>query len=145
MTCPAPLVGFNDDLHYRGERYHVQTEDSGLQYPHVVTHLFASDGHILRTLKSSYAEHLTARELEGMVRALMVKQHKAMCAALLRGRLDVILAAPRSLPTSGVRLRTRSLDVSDLPGLIACSELVVGGSLDDLLIAYMALSLGNAA
>src|SRR5262249_39038908 len=48
-------VGFNNNLKYKGAVYHVQTEDSGLDKPHVITHLFADGGRIIKSYKRSYA------------------------------------------------------------------------------------------
>ncbi|HVY47581.1 MAG TPA: hypothetical protein VHB21_16945, partial [Minicystis sp.] len=49
-------LGFNNDLKYKGKVFHVQTEDSGLDKPHVITHLFADGGRIIRSFKRTYTE-----------------------------------------------------------------------------------------
>lgn len=85
---PAPLLGYNTNVHHRGKTYHVQTEDSGLEHPHVVTHMFADGGRIVATRKESYTEILTAEDREEQVRRRMQKQHGAMCMALEQGRFD---------------------------------------------------------
>jgi hypothetical protein len=43
--------------------FHIQTEDSGIRHPHVITHLFADGGRILKTTKTSYAEHIGQERL----------------------------------------------------------------------------------
>ena len=48
------VVGFNHNINYKGRVYHVQTEDSGIGNPHLITHLFVG-GNILASKKSSYA------------------------------------------------------------------------------------------
>jgi hypothetical protein len=68
----------------------VQTEDSGVAHPHVITHVFTA-GTIIGTRKRSYKEHVGAEELEPIVRKLMQEQHKAMCIALRDGELDANL------------------------------------------------------
>ena len=40
MASRAPLHGYNHNVRYRNRIYHVQTEDSGVDNPHIYTHLF---------------------------------------------------------------------------------------------------------
>src|SRR5437879_2317147 len=40
-------VGFNNNLKYKEHEFHVQTEDSGLRLPHIITHLFADGGRVI--------------------------------------------------------------------------------------------------
>ncbi len=58
--------------------YHIQTEDSGINHPHVITHLFADGGRIIASRKTGYAEHLAAKDLNAIVKQLMQEQHKAV-------------------------------------------------------------------
>jgi hypothetical protein len=58
--------------------YHIQTEDSGVNHPHVITHLFADGGRIIASRKTGYAEHLGAKDLQTTVKRLMQDQHKAL-------------------------------------------------------------------
>ncbi len=87
---PSPLLGYNTNLRRRGVLCHVQTEDSGVAHPHVITHVFTA-GTIIGTRKRSYKEHVGAEDLESIVRKLMQEQHKAMCIALRDGELDANL------------------------------------------------------
>ncbi|HKP61416.1 MAG TPA: hypothetical protein VJV78_32025 [Polyangiales bacterium] len=75
---PSPLVGYNTNVRHKGKLYHIQTEDSGVNHPHVITHLFADGGRIIASRKTGYAEHLGARDLQGIVKKLMQDQHKSM-------------------------------------------------------------------
>jgi hypothetical protein len=86
-----PLVGYNDNLEHRGQIYHVQTEDSGVRRPHVITHLFADGGRIITTIKTSYAELIGQADQEAQVRQLMRSQHRGMMASLRDGELDAKL------------------------------------------------------
>lgn len=88
MTHPSPLLGFNSNVKHRGRAFHIQTEDSGVKHPHVITHLFADGGRILKSLKTSYAEKLDSESLAEHVRELMKRQHKAMFLALRDGQFD---------------------------------------------------------
>jgi hypothetical protein len=91
--APPPLIGCNTGVSYRGRPYHVQTEDSGVAHPHVITHVFADGGRIIATRKTSYAEHLGASSYHETVRQLIRSQHKAMLLALRDGELDALLPA----------------------------------------------------
>src|SRR6187431_65531 len=81
VKAPSPLLGFNNNVRHKGRVFHVQTEDSGVRHPHVITHLFADGGRILKTMKTSYAEHLNEANLRDVVHQLMKEQHKAMFVA----------------------------------------------------------------
>jgi hypothetical protein len=85
------LSGFNTNVRHRGVLFHVQTEDSGRNHPHVITHLYHG-GTILASEKSSYQELLEQGELQAKVRGLMEGQHAAMLKRLRAGELDEILA-----------------------------------------------------
>jgi hypothetical protein len=78
MAAQSPLVGYNTNVRHKGKLYHIQTEDSGVSHPHVITHLFADGGRIIASRKTGYAEHLGAKELQSIVKKLMQEQHKAM-------------------------------------------------------------------
>lgn len=88
MKVISPLLGFNNNVKHKGRVFHVQTEDSGVRHPHVITHLFADGGRILKTMKTSYAEHLNEANLRDIVHQLMKEQHKAMFVALRDGQFD---------------------------------------------------------
>ncbi|MRG95235.1 hypothetical protein [Polyangium spumosum] len=90
MKVISPLLGFNNNVKHKGRVFHIQTEDSGHRHPHVITHLFADGGRILKTLKTSYAEHLNEANVQEIVRQLMKEQHKAMFVALRDGQFDHI-------------------------------------------------------
>jgi len=74
----SPLVGYNTNVRHKGRLYHIQTEDSGINHPHVITHLFADGGRIIASRKTSYADQLGADDLSNLVRKLMQEQHKAI-------------------------------------------------------------------
>jgi len=86
-TQKSPLVGYNHNLKYKGRVYHVQTEDSGLENPHVITHLF-HDGTILSTVKQEYHDLVGDPDWERQLRLRMQNQHKDMMKGLIRGQLD---------------------------------------------------------
>jgi len=93
MSSPSarisPAVGFNHNIKHKGRMYHIQTEDSGLENPHIITHLFVG-GNILASKKTSYADIVGAENLAQVVRELMEEQHKEMLRNLINGVYDDI-------------------------------------------------------
>ena len=86
------VVGFNHNIKHKGKPYHIQTEDSGLENPHIITHLFVG-GNILASKKTSYADIVAAENLTQVVRELMEEQHKEMLRNLVNGVYDDVDAA----------------------------------------------------
>lgn len=87
MGSPPPVQGYNHNVRYRNRIYHVQTEDSGVENPHVYTHLFQG-GVIISSAKTDYKEQLDVDDLKTKVRKLMQGQHKLLMKKLRRGELD---------------------------------------------------------
>ena len=81
------VLGFNHNVNYKGEVFHVQTEDSGVKNPHIVTLLYRA-GVILASKKTSYADILKIDSLEVVVEDLMKEQHKDMMRRLKNGEFD---------------------------------------------------------
>lgn len=80
--APSPLVGYNTNVRHKGKLYHIQTEDSGVKHPHIITHLFADGGRIIASKKTDYAQYLGSETLPEIVKRLMQEQHKAMFIGL---------------------------------------------------------------
>jgi len=100
VKAPSPLLGFNNNVRHKGRVFHIQTEDSGVRHPHIITHLFADGGRILKTTKTSYAEHVGLERFAETVRAMMQDQHKAMFIALRDGQFDYLFEeGPSSFKT----------------------------------------------
>ena len=100
MKPPSPLLGFNNNVRHKGRVFHIQTEDSGVRHPHIITHLFADGGRILKTAKTSYAEFIDAANMGEVVRQMMQEQHKAMFMALRDGQFDHLV---EELPARGLQ------------------------------------------
>ncbi len=98
----SPLLGFNNNVKHRGRMFHIQTEDSGVRHPHVITHLFMDGGRILKTVKTSYAPQIGSDKLSELVRDLMKDQHKMMFIALRDGQFDYVLDPDEAPPVSRV-------------------------------------------
>lgn len=89
------LTGFNHNIKHKGNVYHVQTEDSGVGNPHIITHLFVG-GNILASKRTSYADIVHAHNLTEVVRDLMEEQHKEMLRNLINGAYDQVNSTPGS-------------------------------------------------
>ncbi len=87
----SPLLGYNNNVRHKNRVFHIQTEDSGVKHPHVITHIFMDGGRILKSVKMSYAEHVGTPGMTEIVRAMMRDQHKAMFIELRDGRLDGLI------------------------------------------------------
>ena len=97
-TFEKAVTGFNHNIKHRGKMYHVQTEDSGVNNPHIITHMFVG-GNILASKKTSYADIVNAENLAEVVRELMEEQHKEMLRNLLNGvydEADTLIAKAKS-------------------------------------------------
>ena len=53
---PSPLLGYNTNVRHKGKLYHIQTEDSGVNRPHIITHLFADGGRLPRDSRAGCLE-----------------------------------------------------------------------------------------
>jgi hypothetical protein len=109
-VLPPPLVGFNNNFRYRGMNFHIQTEDSGVGRPHIITHLFADGGRVIKTLRVDYSEHVNGPDYRTVVQRMMREQHRAMAYDLRKGSVDVIIdeLLPRQTPP-GTDAATRSV------------------------------------
>jgi hypothetical protein len=93
----SPQLGYNTNVRHKGKLFHIQTEDSGVARPHIITHLFVDGGRILKSVKSSYADSLEEADLIAYIRRRMQEQHKAMFVALRDGEFDALLE-PAEVP-----------------------------------------------
>src|SRR6478735_2576155 len=85
-------MGFNNNIKFRATVFHVQTEDSGLDQPHIITHLFADGGRVIKSHKRSYADAVSRPDVAEFVRGLMKSQHLEMVLLLREGRFDNVIA-----------------------------------------------------
>jgi hypothetical protein len=124
------IQGFNHNVRYGGRVFHVQTEDSGLTNPHIITHLYHG-GTIVASTKTSYADILTSDRRDQAIRELMKEQHRRMLLDLRDGRLDRSLAEHRLAPERPSTEAKAATAQGDAPGSKA-------ESLDDILLDYLA-------
>ncbi len=85
------IPGYNHNVKYKERIFHVQTEDSGIKNPHIITLLYYG-GNILESVKSSYADRVaqaSAPDFGANLSVLMQKQHKDVLKGLITGRFDL--------------------------------------------------------
>jgi hypothetical protein len=102
------LLGYNTNVRHKGKLYHIQTEDSGVKHPHIITHLFADGGRIIASKKTDYAQHLGSEKLHEVVTRLMQEQHKAMFIALRDCVYDDDAEAAPAQPERAERVSARA-------------------------------------
>lgn len=124
------LIGYNTNIPYKGRSYHVQTEDSGLTNPCIVTLLYHK-GAILRSIKTSYAHIIGHPDFEKELRSLMKHQHREMIRELISGKCDVSQAKDdREALTQQEEKRTLTPEGPESPKRH-------GKSLDDILLEHI--------
>jgi len=81
------LPGYNHNIMHKGITFHVQTEDNGVDNPHIMTHLFIG-GNILATKKTNYMDIIKVDGLDKIVADIMKEQHKKMVMEIRDGVYD---------------------------------------------------------
>lgn len=76
--------GFNSDINVRGQSYHIQTEDWGVQNPYIVSRVFVN-GAVLKTIKTPYASVLGIAESAEAIRLALRRQHNTIIDTLMSG------------------------------------------------------------
>lgn len=107
-------MGFNNNIKFHEQTFHVQTEDSGLDQPHIITHLFADGGRVIKSHKRSYAEAVARADVAEFVRGLMKSQHLEMVLLLREGRFDNVIAGRE---VGGMALLTEPPNVDNIKKL----------------------------
>lgn len=83
------VVGYNHNIRYKGEVFHIQTEDTGLKTanPTIITLLYQG-GTIVASKKTTYDDIVKMDNLDKIVEELMKEQHKQMLFRLKAGEFD---------------------------------------------------------
>jgi hypothetical protein len=87
------LPGYNHNIRFRGNVYHVQTEDGGKDNPQVITHVFRG-GAILDSVRTSYADLFGRPDMQAELKDRMKAQHLEEIRRLMSGDI----AAPEGDP-----------------------------------------------
>jgi hypothetical protein len=100
------LTGYNTDVPYEGEVFHVQTEDKGLRTPFILS-LVYQKGVILAAKRTPYEKFITAGVIdEKSVSQLLEKQHKTIIATIKAGKSKLLIELskkqyePMTIPVS---------------------------------------------
>jgi hypothetical protein len=113
------VVGFNHNFRYKGEVFHVQTEDGGRNTTNIITLLYKG-GTILARQKTSYADIAKVDNLDRVVEELMKEQHKDMLRRLKIGefdaRIDAMLAGSKPAPVES------ELAVAEVPPPVSLAD-----------------------
>ena len=126
------LVGYNTNVPYKGTIYHVQTEDSGLKNPVIITLLYLK-GTILASKKANYADLASTPDYKEKVREIMKEQHKTMIKELIAGKHT---AAPDASPAPQTG-DMNTVQTDSIPEQKAGPKGQIAKSLDDILIDYI--------
>lgn len=158
------IPGYNHNVRFEGEIWHIQTEDSGRDNPHIITLLYKG-GNIFARKKVSYADILENPNVEDVVRSLMQEQHKAMLRDLKSGVFsDKKAAAPVPAGAAPVAPSAPAAPAPAAPGPVLAehapaestpefdldnsevdspfgADLISNKSLDEVILGYLALEL----
>lgn len=85
------IVGFNTDIKYRDEVFHIQTEDKGKNNPTVET-LVYHNGEILLSRRISYSHLLKKSDTRKRIKAMMKTQHDQVITELKGGKFLHLLS-----------------------------------------------------
>ena len=147
---------------YKGTVFHIQTEDSGVKNPHVITLLFHK-GNIISRKRRDYDDILKFERLEEVVRDRMQEQHKQMLRELKSGTYDHYLGtmshkageekpasppppAPSEAPKVGEipeeKPAQKTLEIKEDTELsdedIFGADIISNKSLDEVILSYLA-------
>jgi len=145
------LVGYNTNISYKGTVYHVQTEDSGIRNPHIITLLY-DKGTILARKKTSYAHMASSDDYKEKVRELMKEQHKAMIKELIHGKhtsnqqapqppgespVEAVSSEPAAAPAPVIPPAPEPVATETPPATDQDAKAQISRSLDDILLDYI--------
>ena len=129
------VLGFNHNVRYRGDLFHVQTEDSGAATPNITTLLYRG-GEIIASRKTNYGDIIKFEGLNQLVEELMKEQHKGMLRSLKSGEFD-----DRAFPDGDGVLVVSVVpepEPDPVPPSAPVQEVQPSRTLDDILLDYLA-------
>lgn len=85
------IIGFNTDIKYRDEVFHIQTEDKGENNPTVET-LVYHNGEILLSRRISYAQFRDKPDARKRIKTMMKTQHDQVISELKGGKFLHLLS-----------------------------------------------------
>lgn len=124
------VVGFNHNIRYKQEIFHIQTEDGGIKNPCITTLLYRG-GTIIASKKTSYADIIKVEMLDQVVEDLMKEQHKGMLRRLKSGEFD-----SRAFPGSSSP-DPQELSEKDAPAIAPTENPEPRQNLDEIILDYL--------
>jgi hypothetical protein len=120
------ITGFNTDVEYGGVTYHIQTEDKGLDTP-IILSLVYDRGTILAAKRQPYDDLLETGFDERVLTDRLTKQHKTICAAIRKGRIQELKVHTDQVRNGKKALRPDDAfpEILDVVPLIIDSELPI--------------------
>ena len=129
------VLGFNHNIKHKGKVYHIQTEDSGVETPHMITLLYVG-GTIISRDKTSYADIVKIDNLETVVRELMEEQHKGMMRKLVSGLFDK--ASTSDAAVAGEKPLTKEEEKEKFG-----QDVISDKGLDDVILDFLSTGSGD--
>ncbi|MFQ5801844.1 MAG: hypothetical protein ACE5JQ_02985 [Candidatus Methylomirabilales bacterium] len=81
------VPGFNTNLSWHKQTYHIQTEDLDRGDPHILTVAYQGGAVVIR-IKTHYGELLGPDPSPQAVRALMARQHRQVITDIQAGKVE---------------------------------------------------------
>lgn len=103
LVSTGMITGFNTDVRYQGQVYHVQTEDGGKKNP-ILESLVYVGGTVVAKKRTPYSDKLGNGAGEETIAALLKRQHQVIIAAIKAGRIeDLVKHTRKQQNTEGAR------------------------------------------
>ncbi len=83
------IFGFNTEILYKNRKYHIQSEDRGVNHP-VIETLVYNKGAIVFSTKQNYGHLLEKKDLGKRVKNMLEKQHNDVIANIKAGKYDTL-------------------------------------------------------
>lgn len=106
------ITGFNTDVEFGGVTYHIQTEDKGLDTP-IILSLVYDRGTILAAKRQPYDDLIEKGFDERLLADRLTKQHKTICAAIKKGRIEELKVHTRQ-KRNGMRFAPPAETLADV-------------------------------
>lgn len=84
------IKGLNEEVLYKGIRFHLQTQDLGPREPMIQALLYRA-GQVIHTRRISYASYLNQPNQAEKVQALLKDLHNSIIADIRAGKFDHLL------------------------------------------------------
>src|SRR6202040_3757565 len=94
LVSTKMITGFNTDVKFEDNVYHVQTEDRGLDNP-MFESLIYIGGSIVAKKLTPYSDKLNEGATEETLASLLKRQHQVVIAAIRAGRIEDLIRHTR--------------------------------------------------